>query len=219
MDKELQQLHKLLDGELSPEEERDLLQKIDADPLLQKEFDGLVSTIDAIESAERLRVDAAFSSEVMKRLPKGKEPLRKKIIDFFFGERILRWNFATLAAVSTALLVIIFTGVFYRSTGKSSHIANAPSPVSAFKTVTLTFHAPEAKAVSLAGDFNKWSVEEGAMKRRSDGTWAIEIPLKPGIYHYMFVVDGKGWVPDPHAESYRDDGFGNKNAILRINKI
>ncbi len=219
MDKELQQLHKLLDGELSPEEERDLLQKMDADPLLQKEFDGLVSTIDAIESAERLRVDAAFSSEVMKRLPIRKEPLRKKIIDFFFGERILRWNFATLAVVSTALFVIIFTGVFYRSTGKSSHIANTASPGSAFKTVTLSFHAPEAKAVSLAGDFNKWSVEEGAMKMRSDGTWTIEIPLKPGIYHYMFVVDGKGWVPDPHAESYRDDGFGNKNAILRINKI
>ena len=219
MDKELQQLHRLLDGELSPEEKRDLLQKMDADPLFQREFDGLVSAINILESGERLPVDATFSSEVMKRLPMRKEPQRKKIADFFFGERVLRWNFAALAAVSAALLVIIISSVFYRNTGKSSLIANTASPGSAVKTVTLTFRAPEAKAVSLAGDFNKWSIEEGAMKRRSDGTWAIELPLKPGVYHYMFVVDGEGWVPDPHAESYRDDGFGNKNAILRINNI
>ncbi len=219
MDKDLQQLHRLLDGELSPEEEKDILQKVNTDPLLQREFDGLVSAIDMIESGDRLPVDATFSSEVMKRLPVRKEPLRQKISNFFFGERVLRWNVATFAAVSAALLVIIVSGALYRNLGKSSLVAENASPKNAVKTVTLTFHAPEAKAVSLAGDFNKWSVEEGAMKRRSDGTWAIEVPLRPGVYHYMFVVDGEGWVPDPHAESYGDDGFGNKNAILRINNI
>jgi hypothetical protein len=32
----------------------------------------------------------------------------------------------------------------------------------------------------------------------------------------MFVVDGKAWVTDPKAETYRDDGFGNKNAVMRV---
>jgi hypothetical protein len=32
----------------------------------------------------------------------------------------------------------------------------------------------------------------------------------------MFVVDGATWTTDPHAEAYRDDGFGNQNAIVDI---
>ncbi|MHB8883368.1 MAG: hypothetical protein ACYC69_17905 [Thermodesulfovibrionales bacterium] len=219
MDKDLLQLHRLLDGGLSPEEGKDILQKIEADPRLQREFDGLVSAVNLLEAGERLPVDTAFSSEVMKRLPVRKEPLSKKISDFLFGERVLRWNVASFVAASAVLLVIIVSGLLYQSSGKSSRVADSVSPGSAVKTVSLSFNAPEAKAVSLAGDFNKWSVEAGAMKRKDDGTWTIEVPLKPGIYHYMFVVDGEGWVSDPQAESYRDDGFGNKNAILRIDSI
>ncbi|MBA4373653.1 MAG: hypothetical protein C0402_12435 [Thermodesulfovibrio sp.] len=219
MDKDLLQLHRLLDGGLSPEDEKDILQKIEADPRLQREFDGLVSVINLLEAGERLPVDAAFSSEVMKRLPARNEPLGKKIRGFLFGERVLRWNVASFVAVSAVLLVITVSGLFYQSSGKSYRVADSVVPGSAVKTVSLSFNAPEAKAVSLAGDFNKWSVEAGAMKRKSDGTWTIEVPLKPGVYHYMFVVDGEGWVSDPRAESYRDDGFGNKNAILRIDSI
>lgn len=219
VDKDLQQLHRLLDGGLSPEDEKDILQKIEADPRLQKEFDGLVSAVNFLEAGERLPVDAVFSSEVMKRLPVRKEPLSRKIRGFFFGERVLRWNVASFAAVSAVLLMIIVSGLFYQSSGKSYRVADSISQGNAVKTVSLSFHAPEAKSVSLAGDFNKWSVESGAMKRKSDGTWTIDVPLKPGVYHYMFVVDGEGWVSDPQAESYRDDGFGNKNAILRIDRI
>jgi len=219
MNKDLLQLHRLLDGGLSPEDEKDILQKIEADPRLQREFDGLVSAVNLLESGERLSVDAAFSSEVMKRLPVRKEPLSTKIRGFFFGERVLRWNVASFVAVSAVLLVIIVSGLFYQSSGKSYRVADGVSPGTAVKTVSLSFNAPEAKAVSLAGDFNKWSIEAGAMKRKDDGTWTIAVPLKPGVYHYMFVVDGEGWVSDPQAESYRDDGFGNKNAILRIDSI
>jgi len=219
MDKDLLQLHRLIDGGLSPEDEKDIMQKIEADPRLQREFDGLVSAIDLLKTGERLPVDAAFSSEVMKKLPARKEPLGRRISGFLFGERVLRWNIASFAAVSAVLLLVVVSGLFYQSSGKSSRVADNVSQGSAVKTVALSFHAPEAKAVSLAGDFNKWSVEAGAMKRNSNGTWTIEVPLKPGVYHYMFVVDGEGWVSDPRAESYRDDGFGNKNAILRIDSI
>ncbi|MDA8078685.1 MAG: isoamylase early set domain-containing protein [Nitrospiraceae bacterium] len=217
MDRELRRLHELLDGGLSPEEERDILEKVDSDELLRREFDSLVGAILTLETCERLPADASFTAEVMKRLPVRQKLLRRRIADFFIGERVLRWN---VAAAATTAIVILFASILLLHTHwKDPSVAQNASSKEAVEKVTITFHAPQAKTVALAGDFNKWSVEEGAMKRRPDGSWTIELPLKPGIYNYMFVVDGEGWVPDPRAESYRDDGFGRKNAVLRVNRI
>ena len=80
----------------------------------------------------------------------------------------------------------------------------------------MNLHAPEAHHVSVAGTFNKWKVDANVLTKQENGVWTISIPLKPGEYNYMFVVDGKAWVTDPNAETYRDDGFGNKNAVVRV---
>ena len=92
---------------------------------------------------------------------------------------------------------------------------NAAGPVEGSTTVRLTFYAPQARTVSVAGDFNKWRTETDAMKG-NDGMWSIDLKLKPGVYSYSFIVDGKTWVADPGAESYQDDGFGSQNSILRV---
>jgi anti-sigma factor RsiW len=219
MDKMRERFHKLLDGEMSPEEERDLLERLDGDADLRKEFDGLAGAVHMVESSERMPLDASFTSEVIRRLPLERQSGWKRISDFLFGERVLRWNVATLAAVSAVLFLVVATGLLFQQQKKVAMVAGSGQTETGAKTVTLSFYAPAAKTVSLAGDFNKWSVDKGQMKRRSDGTWTLEIPLSPGVYHYMFVLDGSDWVTDPRAESYRDDGFGNKNAILRINRI
>ena len=83
-------------------------------------------------------------------------------------------------------------------------------------TVRLNLYAPQAKNVAVSGDFNKWRVDSDVMSRQDGGVWTIDIKLKPGVYTYMFVVDGKAWVTDPDAETYQDDGFGNKNAVMRV---
>ncbi|MDA8432992.1 MAG: hypothetical protein M0Z60_08520 [Nitrospiraceae bacterium] len=222
MDKERRLIHKLLDGEMSPEEERDFLARLDAEPDLQREFDGLVGAVRMVESSERMPVDASFTSEVMRRLPRAKAPIGKKISDFLFGERVLRWNVARVAAVSAVLFLVVASALLFQGQRKAAIVADVADngqPTVGAKAVALSFYAPSAKTVSLAGDFNKWSADKDRMKREADGTWRMEVPLKPGVYHYMFVVDGDDWVTDPRAESYRDDGFGNKNAILRVNSI
>jgi 1,4-alpha-glucan branching enzyme len=81
--------------------------------------------------------------------------------------------------------------------------------------VRLTLVAPAARQVSVAGDFNKWQTTTHVMQREN-GMWTIEIPLQPGRYSYMFVVDGSMWITDPHAESYSDDGFGYRNAVMQV---
>jgi hypothetical protein len=219
MNKEMEQFQRFLDGEMSPEEEADLMGRLDADPDLRREFDELVGAVRIVESSARMPLDLSFTSEVMRRLPSPKVTLRRRIAEFLLGERVLRWNVATVVAVSALLFLVVSSGLLFPGRGKVSPIEVSGPVETGAKTVTLSFYAPAAKTVSLAGDFNKWSVDKGTMKRRSDGTWVLEIPLKPGLYHYMFVVNGDDWVTDPRAESYRDDGFGNRNAILRINSI
>ena len=87
--------------------------------------------------------------------------------------------------------------------------------VASIETVRLTFAAPAATRVAVAGDFNKWRTDSHVM-HRENGMWTIELALQPGVYTYMFIVDSKEWVTDPHAESYRDDGFGYRNAVMRV---
>jgi hypothetical protein len=214
MDKEKQFIHELLDGELSPEERRDLLDRVNSDPFLKREFDDLRSVVNMVETGERLTVPPAFTSEVMRRLPARKVAFRKRASSFLFGGRVLRWNMAT--ALATLCLVVIAAGALLQMQKRGGIVSEQYSLEKATRTVTISFQAPQARKVSLAGDFNKWSTEKGLMKKESNGVWTLEVPLEPGTYHYMFVVDGEVWVTDPHAESYRDDGFGNKNSVLRV---
>ena len=79
----------------------------------------------------------------------------------------------------------------------------------------LYYYAPAARRVAIAGTFNKWAVDADKLTRRDDGIWTIDVSLKPGVYTYMFVVDGTSWVTDPKADSYRDDGFGYKDSVLK----
>lgn len=214
MDKERQLIHELLDGQLSSEKRRDLLDLVNSTPLLKKELDGLCSVIDMVEAGERLTVPPAFTSQVMRRLHAPKVSFRKRVSSFFFEARVLRWNMAT--AFVTLCLVVIATGVLLQMQKKGDIASGQYTLERATRTVTISFHAPQARKVSLAGDFNKWSAEKSLMKKESNGIWTLKVPLQPGTYHYMFVVDGEAWVSDPHAESYRDDGFGNKNSVLRV---
>ncbi len=92
------------------------------------------------------------------------------------------------------------------------------SPARADDTVyvQLFLEAPAARSVAIAGDFNGWSPTINLEDRDGDGVWSGRLAVPPGIYEYMFVLDGSRWVTDPHAEWYSDDGFGNRNAVLAI---
>jgi 1,4-alpha-glucan branching enzyme len=72
-----------------------------------------------------------------------------------------------------------------------------------------------ARTVTVAGDFNGWQPEGLPLVQR-DGVWTIDLALPPGVYEYMFVVDGQQWVTDPLARTTRDDGYGGANAILDL---
>lgn len=81
--------------------------------------------------------------------------------------------------------------------------------INANQTVTFRLKAPQAKSVSVTGDFlpNETTVKDGQivemqgsaiMRKVGTGVWEFTTrqPVKPGLYSYTFIVDGMQ-IPDP----------------------
>ena len=82
--------------------------------------------------------------------------------------------------------------------------------------VQFVLEAPGATSVSLAGDFSDWEASVTLADQNADGFWTARVPVRPGVYGYMFLIDGTEWKTDPRADRYQDDGFGNRNAVLAV---
>jgi hypothetical protein len=217
MDKDREILHKYFDGDMSAAEEEAFRQRLSSEPRLKEEFDAFSGALRMVAENPRPAVPQAFTANVMKRLPARAIPFGERFRTFLFAGRTLRWNMAT--ALATAAVLVVSLTVVSRQhvlpTGPTTAVLR-PATQETAVTMRLNLYAPRAKNVSVAGDFNKWQVGASVMSRQEGGVWTIDIPLKPGVYSYMFVVDGKAWVTDPDAETYQDDGFGNKNAVMRV---
>jgi anti-sigma-K factor RskA len=215
MNKDRELIHKYFDGDMAASEKEAFLRRLASEPGLKKEFEAFDFALRRVAENPRPSVPSAFTADVMKRLPPPVIPLGERIRTFLFAGRTLRWNMAT--ALAAALFLVVSTVMVVRQPSAPPIVATPVYEQQAVSvTVRLTFYAPKAQQVSVAGDFNKWRVDSHAMTRQNGGIWTIDLSLEPGIYSYMFVLDGGKWKTDPGAETYEDDGFGNKNAIMRV---
>lgn len=86
----------------------------------------------------------------------------------------------------------------------------------------LKFHVSgdlfdQASSVSVAGDFNGWSMEDLPLKRGKDGSWSGTIDLESNRdYQFRYVVDGKDWVNEPEADHYIHNGIGEENSVASL---
>ncbi len=98
-----------------------------------------------------------------------------------------------------------------RETVRDTSVATAET------TTRFVFVAPGASQVAVTGDFVNWDPDGIPLASPSrDGVWVAELRLSPGLYHYVFVLDGTEWRPDPNATSQVDDGFGRQNSLLLV---
>jgi hypothetical protein len=81
--------------------------------------------------------------------------------------------------------------------------------------VILTFSAPEAKVVNVAGNFNNWRPEATPLKNLDAGEWVVRLMLRSGQYEYRFVVDGR-WCDDPEATGRVASPYGGFNSVLLV---
>ena len=79
----------------------------------------------------------------------------------------------------------------------------------------LTYEAPHAASVFVAGDFNHWRAGDLRLRRDETGGWKVQLWLEPGRYEYRFIVDGE-WQNDPHAAAYVPNDFGSSNCVLEV---
>lgn len=77
----------------------------------------------------------------------------------------------------------------------------------------FTLEAPGAEHVVLLGDFTGW--EPVAMEPAGAGRWRVELPVRPGVHHFGFRVDGRWHVPEEAAGRVRDE-WGRVNATLVV---
>ena len=92
------------------------------------------------------------------------------------------------AATAAALLTgIVATGAAQEPGARRGDPAIVSPEVAADHRVTVRLRAPEAKAVTVSGDFGS-DVE---MRKSADGIWSATIgPLDPEMYVYYFTLDG-----------------------------
>ncbi len=118
------------------------------------------------------------------------------------------------------------------ATGNGGRVSTETSPGNADKVFVLTpdtmkkvrvvqhtfvYHADQKlQSVSVAGQFNEWSLNENPLKVGSDGlTWRVTLPLGYGSYEYKFVLNGSNWALDPGALR-RSGADGNVNSLLFV---
>lgn len=63
--------------------------------------------------------------------------------------------------------------------------------------------APDAKLVSVLGDFNDWKENADVMTKLKTGDFKIELNLSPGKeYQFRYLIDNRFWENDWEADSY-----------------
>lgn len=169
-----------------------------------------------------VRVDPAFDGRVMAAIRRpGAGPLR----------RAWRWLaepraivLAPLPAALAAAALVALVAVAARRTGgappgprTTEAMGTLAAEASAPAVVHFVLIAPDARSVTVAGDFNGWSTTATPMQRAAEGgAWSVSVPLRPGLYAYSFVVDGREWRPDPLAPLVPHDDFGKPNSVVMV---
>lgn len=77
--------------------------------------------------------------------------------------------------------------------------------------------APEAKLVTIVGDFNGWSMNETQMKRLKNGdfTLTLELPCH-GEYRFRYFIDGNRWENDWYADKYVPNPYGCDDSVVVV---
>jgi hypothetical protein len=81
----------------------------------------------------------------------------------------------------------------------------------------FVFTSNDAESVAVAGDFSNWEpIPLSPRTVNGQTVWTGLVPVGRGEHEYQFVINGSEWVTDPLAPVKRNDGFGAKNAVLKL---
>jgi 1,4-alpha-glucan branching enzyme len=98
-----------------------------------------------------------------------------------------------------------------------STVAGAVGSTYDTRPVRLRLAAPASSRVAVVGDFNDWDPAATPLRPAGDGgTWIVELRLRPGRYHYTFLIDGRRWARDPNEPRAAESDFGAPVSVLTV---
>ena len=174
---------------------------------------GVVANIPDVDPPDKL-IESVMARIQPKKIVWWRRILRQLKIPFY----VTPLKIVPFGASAAALIIVAL--VFL---GRTPDVKDTAQTFMGVKkllaAVTFTLNMPDASNVEVIGSFNQWMPSGFRMhwdERR--GLWVLSVPLERGRYEYAFLVDGKTILPDPKAVMQQDDGFGNKNSILIIER-
>lgn len=223
-------IQRFLDQDLTADERVRFLRLLGEDGSLRRQVLMMERVLAEVPRLPVHHPPPDFIARLMARLPQAPTPSRFATLGAWLRvPRSLEWNMA--GALATACLVVL-VGSLTRQGIPTAPVPSVPSVRMATMAqsasvsdmtqqqspvlVRFVFLNPGARSVALAGDFNGWSPIQTPLQRTGAGAWTATVTVKPGRYHYMFVVDGRQWLTDPSATEVTDDGFGAENAVLEV---
>jgi hypothetical protein len=87
----------------------------------------------------------------------------------------------------------------------------------------VTFEVPksempegvEIETFHLVGEFNDWDPMATPMKRGKKGVFRTVVELEPErAYQFRYLVNGKHWCNEWHADGYTPNDLGTDNCIV-----
>lgn len=225
-------LQKYLDDELDPEEERQAFHIFADVPELRRmvRFDRKFRSSFREEKPWRdAQVPAGFGDRVMRSIQE-KElnapgfSIREWVVDqlrWMWQPHPVQWR--PVYAVAVVLLVIAGVSLPYGTQKTGDHTVSpgrTVQPVSESADqvwLRFVFVDDDAQTVEVAGDFSDWEpIPLTKQTVNGEQIWTALVSMERGEHRYMFVKDGEEWVTDPLAPVQREDGFGNKNAVIYL---
>lgn len=236
-------LQQYLDGELSSEEEKEALHIIAEDEELRSmlRFEQRFNEAFAGESFDfdPGLVPGNFSAEVMNQLSLSGEKESSSVLQqleswfhHLWIPQQVQWRPVYAFVIGTVVLTALAFPLYFTQQTETRH---APGAASYDRTdnvdssvqqvssgddevmLRFVYIDENANSVAVAGDFTDWEpVEMTKQEINGKQVWTGLVPMTRGEHHYMFVKNGDQWITDPLATVQRDDGFGNKNAVLYL---
>jgi len=186
-----------------------------ADLEFQGESEALLHITRQIRQMPYLDPPETLVSAVLDAIRPRQFPLRYRVVRWARSPRSFTLSPLQAACLASALILLSFVSALYLPTSEPRQAVQGGSQGG--PPITLTLIMPEARSVSVVGTFNAWDRNGYEMKRdETKGVWSLALQLPAGHYEYAFILDGRTVIPDPQAEFYEDDGFGNQNGVLIV---
>ncbi len=77
--------------------------------------------------------------------------------------------------------------------------------------------APDARNITIVGDFNNWDPAASPMKRLKNGDFKIILSLPSGReYRFKYLINGSRWENDWCADKYVPNSFGSDDSVVVV---